>query len=412
VPWFILYALKQLFPTKKKISFFSLISIVGVSLGVCILLIVQSVMNGFGENIRQRLTKTQGEITLRSAEGIDQWEVLREGLEALASVEGVLPFVENIAMIQSDSTSAFPIVRGINVESQNSVLPIKDFIIRGSLEDLDDDSVLLGISLADTIKAPIGSVIALYSPALLNRLENDEIIFPTEFTVAGFITSGSPQIDRQLVLGTLSSFQELLDIDDKISGFNVKLKEGENLSEVQEQIIAQAQSMGIPLSILTWRDLNEDFLYVVEQEKAVISFIIIFILLVASFSIAVALTLSVIRRTREIGLLCSLGARSWQIAVCFCFQGIIIGLLGSILGTVLAYICLENRDALLGFYIGLTNADLAFLGVYDLYSIPVQYLKSDFINVFIISITVSFFAAIIPAIRAARLKPSNALRNE
>ena len=369
-------------------------------------------MNGFGENIRQRLTKTQGEITLRSAEGIDQWEVLREGLEALASVEGVLPFVENIAMIQSDSTSAFPIVRGINVESQNSVLPIKDFIIRGSLEDLDDDSVLLGISLADTIKAPIGSVIALYSPALLNRLENDEIIFPTEFTVAGFITSGSPQIDRQLVLGTLSSFQELLDIDDKISGFNVKLKEGENLSEVQEQIIAQAQSMGIPLSILTWRDLNEDFLYVVEQEKAVISFIIIFILLVASFSIAVALTLSVIRRTREIGLLCSLGARSWQIAVCFCFQGIIIGLLGSILGTVLAYICLENRDALLGFYIGLTNADLAFLGVYDLYSIPVQYLKSDFINVFIISITVSFFAAIIPAIRAARLKPSNALRNE
>tara|TARA_B100001093_G_scaffold11014_1_gene10220 strand:- start:1091 stop:2329 length:1239 start_codon:yes stop_codon:yes gene_type:complete len=412
VPWFIYYALKQLFPTKKKISFFSLISILGVSLGVCILLIVQSVMNGFGENIRQRLTKTQGDITIRSVEGIEQWKDLRSSLETLSSVEGVLPFVENIAMIQSDSASAFPVVRGINIESQNSVLPITDFIIRGSLEDLDDDSVLLGISLADTIKAPIGSKIVLYSPALLNQLENDEIIFPTEFTVAGFITSGSPHIDRQLVLGTLSSFQELLDIDDRISGFNVKLKEGENLSEVQAQIIERTQSMGIPLSVLTWRDLNEDFLYVVEQEKAVISFIIIFILLVASFSIAVALTLSVMRRTREIGLLCSLGAQSWQIALCFCFQGIIIGLLGSILGTVLAYICLENRDALLGFYIGLTNADLAFLGVYDLYSIPVQYLKSDFINVFIISITVSFFAAIIPAIRAARLKPSNALRNE
>lgn len=369
-------------------------------------------MNGFGENIRQRLTKTQGEITLRSNEGIAQWEALNEGLEALSSVEGVLPFVENIAMIQSDSASAFPIVRGINVESQNSVLPIEDFIIRGSLDALDDDSVLLGISLAETIKAPIGSVVALYSPALLNQFEKDEIIFPTEFTVAGFIRSGSPQVDRQLVIGTLSSFQELLDIDDKITGFNVKLKEGENLSEVQAEIIAQTQSIGIPLSVLTWRDLNEDFLYVVEQEKAVISFIIIFILLVASFSIAVALTLSVLRRTREIGLLCALGAQSWQIALCFCFQGIIIGLLGSLLGTVLAYICLENRDALLGFYIGLTNADLAFLGVYDLYSIPVQYLKSDFINVFIISITVSFFAAIIPAIRAAQLKPSNALRNE
>ncbi len=412
MPWFIYYALKQLFPTGKWISFFSFISIIGVSLGVCVLLIVQSVMNGFGENIRERLTRTQGEIIVYSDQSIVDWRSIHAQLTTSSCIKGVVPFVENIAMIQSDSSSAFPIARGVDLDAQNTILPVENFIIEGDISELDDYTVFLGIKLAKQLKTPIGSIVSVYSPSSLKQLKEDEIIFPTEYTVAGFITTGSPQFDGQLILGTLAGFQELLDVGDTVNGFNVKLKKGEDLDAAKQLIVEQMDAFSMPLNVLTWIDLNEDFLYVVEQEKAIISFIIIFILLVASFSIAVALTLSVIRRTREIGLLSSLGAQSWQIAACFCFQGLIIGILGSFLGVISAYTFLENRDAIFSMYVALTQADLAFLGVYDLYSIPVKYLRSDFIDVFVISLTVSFLAAIIPAYRAAKLKPSNALRNE
>jgi len=160
-------------------------------------------------------------------------------------------------------------------------------------------------------------------------------------------------------------------------------------------------------------DMNADLLFILEQEKMVISFIIIFIILVASFSIAVALTLSVIRKTREIGLLNALGAESWQIALCFCLQGLFIGLVGSILGILFAYLVLENRDALFGAYLWIMNSnDVQFLGVYDLYSIPVKYLWKDFYQVLILSTIISFSAALVPALKAAKLKPSEALRYE
>ena len=160
-------------------------------------------------------------------------------------------------------------------------------------------------------------------------------------------------------------------------------------------------------------DMNADLLFILEQEKMVISFIIIFIILVASFSIAVALTLSVIRKTREIGLLNALGAESWQIALCFCLQGLFIGLVGSVSGIAFAFLVLENRDALFGAYLWLMNSsDVQFLGVYDLYEIPVKYLWKDFVQVFVLSTIISFSAALIPALKAAKLKPSEALRYE
>ena len=167
------------------------------------------------------------------------------------------------------------------------------------------------------------------------------------------------------------------------------------------------------LLVKNWMDRNTDLLFILEQEKMVISFIIIFIILVASFSIAVALTLSVIRKTREIGLLNALGAESWQIALCFCLQGLFIGLVGSLSGIAFALLVLENRDVLFGAYLWLMNSnDVQFLGVYDLYSIPVKYLWKDFIQVFLLSLIISFSAALIPALKAAKLKPSEALRYE
>ena len=218
-----------------------------------------------------------------------------------------------------------------------------------------------------------------------------------------------------MVIGSLGGTQDLLEADSAITGFLLNLwnADEDTVESAKNSLQERVIDYDVSLLVKNWMDMNADLLFILEQEKMVISFIIIFIILVASFSIAVALTLSVIRKTREIGLLNALGAESWQIALSFCLQGLFIGLVGSVSGIAFAFLVLENRDALFGAYLWLMNrSDVQFLGVYDLYEIPVKYLWKDFVQVFVLSTIISFSAALIPALKAAKLKPSEALRYE
>ena len=419
MPWYIYYALKQLFPSKKVISYFSMISIIGVALGVSVLIIVQSVMNGFGENIRRHLAKTHGDILIYSNEGMLQdWGVLFDELSSDPSIKSVSPYIESILMVQSEEGTAFPFIRGMstqNIDFKNLAIPINEFLVAGNFDSLNDETVFLGVPLANQLSVSIGDSVALYSPNLLEYLTEEEWLFPKEFDVVGLIQTGSPQLDENLVIGSLGGIQDLLEADSAITGFLLNLCNADEdtvksaKNSLQERVIDYDES----LLVKNWMDMNADLLFILEQEKMVISFIIIFIILVASFSIAVALTLSVIRKTREIGILNALGAKSWQIAMCFCLQGLFIGLVGSVTGIAFAFLVLENRDALFGAYLWLMNrSDVQFLGVYDLYEIPVKYLWQDFVQVFVLSTIISFSAALIPALKAAKLKPSEALRYE
>ena len=396
-----------------------MISIIGVALGVSVLIIVQSVMNGFGENIRRHLAKTHGDIIINSSEGLLQdWGELFEELSSYKAIKKVSPYIESILMVQSEFSTAFPYIRGINVrnnEPNDLALPIDDFIVSGSYGSLNDKTIFLGVPLADKLNVNIGDTVALYSPKLLEYLTEEEWIFPKEFIVAGLVQTGSPRVDENLIIGSLAGTQDLLEAENEITGFliNVWNKDEKAIESTKDMLQNFMSDHEESLLVKNWMDRNTDLLFILEQEKMVISFIIIFIILVASFSIAVALTLSVIRKTREIGLLNALGAESWQIALCFCLQGLFIGLVGSLTGIVFALLVLENRDVLFGAYLWLMNSnDVQFLGVYDLYSIPVKYLWKDFIQVFLLSLIISFSAALIPALKAAKLKPSEALRYE
>ncbi|MGB0344673.1 MAG: ABC transporter permease, partial [Coraliomargarita sp.] len=163
---------------------------------------------------------------------------------------------------------------------------------------------------------------------------------------------------------------------------------------------------------VSWRESSRDFLFVIEQEKRVISFIIIFIILVAAFSIAIALTMAVLRKTREIGLLVAMGARPLEVACSYCWQGFIIGTTGTVLGIGMALLALHFRGPILGAYMRFSDSSAGFLGVYDVYEIPVHYLASDFAMVTFFAVLISTLAGLVPAFRAARLKPAEALRSE
>ena len=149
----------------------------------------------------------------------------------------------------------------------------------------------------------------------------------------------------------------------------------------------------------------------IEQEKRVISFIIIFIILVASFSIAIALMMVVIRKTREIGLLVAMGARPCQVAYSFCFQGFVIGLVGTIAGILMAIICLFYRRKILSAYADITNTQTNFLGQYDVYETRALFSVGFYHSVLLRSRHLDAGRALTCA-RAARMKPADALRSE
>jgi lipoprotein-releasing system permease protein len=410
MPWYIYHALKQLFPSGRFFSFFSLMSIVGVMLGVCVLVIVQSVMNGFGEGIRSRLVETQGDIRIRSSEVVYDWEEQTELLLAEDYVIGVAPFAEGVVMLQHENRPQFPMIRGIDPIAEQDVIPLQKFLTFGSLDDFDDDGVFLGEGLARTLKAGPGSVVEIFTPLMLERLKKDEVLLPREFTVIGLFRTGSPQVDGNTMISTLRVMQELYGLEDGVHGLVLKLRPGVKADVYSRELEADVLRPG--MRAISWIESNREFLFVIEQEKRVISFIIIFIILVASFSIAIALMMAVLRKTREIGLLVAMGGRPHQVAYSFCFQGFVIGTIGTVVGIGLAIVCLYYRSPILAGYAWLTNSQVNFLGQYDVYEIPVHYLMSDFVVVTCFSVVISTLAGLLPALRAARLKPADALRSE
>ncbi|MEM0965910.1 MAG: ABC transporter permease [Verrucomicrobiota bacterium] len=407
--WYLYAALKQIFPSRRLLSFAALISIIGVALGVAVLLIVQSVMNGFVNDIRSSLEKTNGDIRIHSTGLIGNWREVVAELEEKEEVASAAPFAEGVVMIQAINRPLFPYVWGLEMEKGPSVLPVEEFLMEGALEDLDDRSVFLSSGVAWQLGASVGSEVDVYTPLMLDRMKDDEIILPIGLRVAGVFETGWNEVDGNTILVTLRTMQELYGLGESVHGITLELAEGTDSQPFAATLNAE---MADHLFARTWMDMNEDFLFVLRLEKTMLFFIMIFIVLVASFSIAVSLMMSVIRKTREIGLLSAMGATRFQIGVCFCLQGFLIGTVGTVLGVLGALGCLRYREWILATFAEMTGRGQALIDAYGFSYIPVHYIVSDFVIVTVFSMAVSTLAGLIPAWRASRLQPADALRSE
>ncbi len=420
MPWPLYLALKQLFPTGRFFSFYSAISIVGVMLGVMVLLIVQTVMNGFGDKIRENIVARDADIRVMG--GIikrDEWKELLTELEAREEVLAATPYAEGVVMMKNGQVPFMPYLRGIDPEREGMVLPLEKFLknveveeLKCTLDDLDDETIILGVDLARNLQVLPGDVVEVFTPLMLEKAKQDEILLPREMKVAGVFRSGWYEVDSLYGVVTLRVMQELYGLDRGIHGISIKLLDGEDADAVSRSLQEDYDSKGLPLRTLSWLKKNESFLFFLSMEKWVMFFIMIFIILVASFSIAVTLSVSVLRKTREIGLLAALGARRGQIAQTFCLQSIAIGTLGVTLGIAGALLALQYRNAVVTFLLGIFNAQDAFYQLYGFEGIPASYSMRDFVLVSFFTLLLTTVAGLLPAIRAARLKPAEALRSE
>lgn len=410
--WWLYIALKQLFPTGKVVSFFAAVSLLGVALGVLGLFGTQSVMNGFHSEISLKLRDTTGDVIMRNyGRPMHSLETLKERLKSMPEVESVESVAQGPVMMVVNNVPVFPMLRSYDTISGECALPIreKNFVRMGSIDDLDDDSIILGQRLAASVGAGVGDKVDVFSPTMLDKIKRDEVPMAASLDVVGLLATDYSQVDSNIALVSLRRMRDLYNLGDGYHSIAIRLKESaKDSAEAFAKKLVDEDIVPRSYYVTTWLGANEAFLRVIKMEKVMMSLIIFLIILVASFSICISLYTSVLRKTREIGLSAAMGARPLQIAATYCFQGFAIGLFGSILGLLLTFLLLHFRAPIAEFIVGRE----ALIEFYHFARLPVKYELKDALWACGFSIVLCTLAGFLPAIRAARLKASEAMRNE
>jgi lipoprotein-releasing system permease protein len=409
VPWYLHLALRQLFPTGRRFPFFTVISTVGVALGVTVLVVVMSVMGGFEYQIRHIIVDTEGEVQVVAHGLIDDYPSLVKSIEGVPGVAAATPYASDAVMIKLADKSSFPMLRGLDLASIEKVTELRQYVIAGSLDQLDDDSIILSDQLANSIGATLGDTVEVYSPLIIDKLNADSVFLPRQVKVVGILRKGHQQLDSSTAYGTLRLAQDLYGLGSTVHGIDVRLNPG-----VNEDAAAARINQILPDNIraFSWQDSFSDFLWVVNMERSMIFFLLLFIVVVAAFSVTSSLLISVVRKTREIGLLGAMGARPVQVAACFCAQGLFIGILGTVTGLALGFGALAVRNDVLRWFARVTNREGVFQRFYQFADLPSHTSGSTVALIVVLTIVISTLAGLLPAWRAARLKPVEALRSE
>lgn len=420
MPWYVYLALKQLFATRGRL-FFTAMSALSVALGVAVMVIVLSVMGGFGEKISEMMVNTEGDVQVLAQTVIEDPAAVDAVVRAVPGVVATSGFAQGVAMVMHGEKPSFPFVQGLDLDTIEKVAPVGGYVRVGSLNDLDDDSVILSSQLADSIAAGIGSRVEVYSPAIIEHaIRGDVAILPRELTVVGIFQIGHQQLDKSTVILTLRTMQDLYALGSGVHGFDVRIADRRDVDAETKAInaaLSRAQGHGLPhiegLWARSYKMAFGDFLWAVQMEKSMMTFILLIVVLVAAFLTMGLLIVQVLKKTREIGLLGALGATRAQVAACFCLQGIFIGLIGTGLGIGFGFLALHFRDAAVQWLTRATGGGAdAVANIYQFSSIPAHTDGSDLAIIVIAALVLSTLAGAVPATMAARLRPADALRNE
>lgn len=406
--WPIYLALKQLFPS-GRVSFITVIATVGIMLGVTIMLMVASIMGGFGYQIGRMIIDTQGEVQIRGHGPVEATSAIDKAIGSVPAVAASAPYAQGVVMLEYDRRPAFPTIQGFDLERIKRVIPLERYLVAGSFNDLDDDSVILSSLLARALGVQVGDKVSVYSPLMLERMKQNEVLLPRDVRVAGIFQIGHQQLDSSTVICSLRLMQDLYGLAKLIHGYNVRLKEGADPAAA-----AAALNAVLPPAVraLTWLEANAEFQSVITFERNMIFFLMGIIVLVATFSIAVSLLMSVIRKTREIGLLAAMGGKARDVALCFCAQGLFLGTVGTAMGLAVGFGLLYYRNNIVHLIARLTVGQDVFEKFYQFSALPAHTESKDVVLIIVFSLVSSTLAGLIPAWRAARLKPVEALRSE
>ena len=418
-------ALRYLKPKRTFLSIITLISILGVTLGVMVLILVISVMTGFERELTRKVVGFDAHLVVSNSGVMEDWPDVMKTVSANKEVTAVAPFVQGPVLVEFQDRRMAPKIRGIDPELEGKVTNIRDFIIVGAL-DLDGDKVILGSELARTLSANVGDKINIFSPANINEIlqeldrvekEGDktsatalkQMILPMELTVAGIFESGRYLYDSEFLLVPLHIGQEIYNLGGGAHGLAVKTRDPFLADQVKNEL---NNSLTPPNLALTWIDLNKQLFEAIRMERNVMFFLLLFIILVAAFGIMNTLITVTVQKTREIGIMKALGARTLQIIGVFMAQGVVVGVFGTLTGLIAGIVLVQYRNQVSEWLATSLGVEVFPRSVYQFSEIPAEVVPNDVMIICVSAFVICSFAALIPAWFAARLDPVKALRYE
>ena len=389
------------------ISFIALVSMIGLTLGVAVLITVLSVMNGFDRELKNRVLGMVPQATVSSTQILTDWPNLANKIEQHEHVTGVAPFTQLQGMLTAQGQVAGIMVTGIEPKYERNVSIIQNHMIAGSIDSLKkgEFGIVLGKQMTDALGLGLNDNITLVLP---EATPSPAGVVPRfkRFKIVGIFSIGA-EVDSMMGYIALNDASTLLRLPDGAQGIRMKLDDIFLAPQVADDVVKDLPG---DFYASNWTYTHGNLFSAIQMEKAMVSLLLFLIVLVAAFNIVSSLVMVVTDKKSDIAILRTLGASPATITRIFVVQGTVIGVIGTLAGAVLGIIFATNISSAIGWL------NTAFgLNLFDAYFI--NYLPSylrwqDVLIIVGLSLLLSFLATIYPALRAAKIQPAEALRYE
>jgi lipoprotein-releasing system permease protein len=393
------------------ISFISLISMLGIMLGISALIVVLSVMNGFHKEIRDRILAMASHATLSDPYGgMADWQPVLAQLRTHPDVVGAAPFVEVQAMLVGGSNVSGALVRGILPDEEDQVSELRRDMVEGSVDDLVDGGfqIILGRDLASYLGVGVGDKVTVVTPqvsatpvGIMPRLKR--------FTVSGLFAVGMADYDRNAAFIQMNDAAKLMTLGEKVSGIRLKLADLWLAPKLAREI---AYDLGGVYRVVDWTQVHANFFRALAVEKRMMSIILFLIVAVAAFNIVSTLVMVVTDKQSDIAVLRTLGASPGRVMGIFMVQGTAIGFVGTLIGVIAGVLLALNLESIIAGIEGLAGIHFLDPTIYYISELPSDVHGSDVVVIAAAAFLMSVIATLYPAWRAANTQPAEALRYE
>lgn len=392
------------------ISFISMTSMIGLMLGVAVLIIVLSVMNGFDRELKQRILGMVPHAVIRGADDVlDNWQAVDEAVTENPHIIAAAPFVQGQGMVTGHGNVRGVALNGILPDQEREVSIIEKHMIEGSLDDLKSGEfgIIVGQLLANSLRLGVGDRVTVVLPeasitpaGVLPRLKR--------FTVKGIFSVGA-ELDGNYTLIHMDDAAKLMRTNGLAQGVRLLVDDLFRAPMVAEQA---ALSLGGRYYVSDWTRTHGNLFQAIRMEKTMIGLLLMFIVAVAAFNIVSTLVMVVTDKTSDIAILRTMGATPGRIMRIFIVQGAVIGIVGTLVGTVLGVLGAYNISGFIGWLEGVLGHKFLNADVYFISYLPSQLQWVDVAIISSAGLAMSLLATIYPAWRASRVEPAEALRYE
>ncbi len=392
------------------ISFISVVSILGLTLGVMALITVLSVMNGFERELRDRILGMASHATIQDVNGgLHDWQRVKDEVEALdARVLATAPYVQGEAMLSARGNISGALIRGVQPDLEEQVARIGEHMVQGGLHHLESGRyrVVLGRELAAELRLQVGDSLILMAP---QASVSPAGIMPRmrRFDVVGLFEVGMYEYDRGTAFIHLDDARAVFQTGDGVTGLRLRLSDMMQAGRISRDIASQLDGL---FRVSDWTRQHANLFRAIQMEKMVMFIILSLIVAVAAFNIVSTLIMLVTDKQGDIAILRTLGLSPAGIMVIFMIQGVVIGAIGILLGSAAGVMLALNIDVVVPFIERISGIEFLAADVYYISDLPSELKASDVMRVGGIAFLLTLLATVFPAWRAARTQPAEALR--